>query len=138
MVIEIQDNLTVNEYNNLRKSIGWDIKDTSIVENAINNSTIIKKATVDNTTVGIGRVLGDGLYYFIVDIIVASEYQGKGIGRKIIDEIIKEIENRTKENQSCSINLISLNGKEEFYEKCGFTKTPFDYTGCGMIKRIKK
>lgn len=138
MVVEIKDNLTVNEYNNLRESIGWDTKNSYIVENAINTSAIIKKAIVDNKTVGMGRVLGDGMYYFIVDIVVSPEYQGNGIGKKIVNEIIKEIENRTQENQSCSINLISLNGKEEFYEKCGFIKTPFDYSGHGMIKRIKK
>ena len=37
-----------------------------------------------------------------------------------------------------SINLISMQGKEAFYEKCGFRKIPFDYTGYGMIRRIEK
>ena len=43
MEIEINNNLTVNEYNELRKSIGWKAKDNNLVENAIKNSTIVKK-----------------------------------------------------------------------------------------------
>ena len=138
MIVEIKDNLTVNEYNNLRESIGWNIKDTSIVENAINNSTIIKKAIVNNKTVGMARVIGDGMYYLIVDVVVSPEYQRNGIGKKIIDEIIEKIGNRTEKGQTSSINLMSIDGKEAFYEKCGFTKVPFGYTGYGMIRRIEK
>ena len=49
-----------------------------------------------------------------------------------------EVENKTKKGQKCSINLVSISGKEEFYEKCGFHKIPYDYTGYGMKKKIQK
>lgn len=137
-MIEIKNDLSTEEYNNLRKSIGWDIKDTHIVEEAIKNSVIIKKAVKNNETVGMARVIGDGIYYLIVDVVVNKNYQGNGIGKKLIDEIIKEVENRTQEGQKSSINLMSMEGKEAFYEKCGFTKVPFGYTGYGMIRRIEK
>ena len=84
------------------------------------------------------RTIGDGLYYLIVDVVVNKEYQGKGIGKILIEEIVKEVYNKTKEGQKASINLISMQGKEAFYEKCGFKKIPFDYTGYGMIRRIEK
>ena len=138
MDIKIENGITTNEYNYLRKSINWNLKDNHIVEKAIINSTIIKKAIVNNQTVGMARAIGDGIYYFIVDVIVDLEYQKKGIGKKLIEEIINEIENNTEQGQTCSINLLSIDGKEEFYEKCGFTKVPFGYTGYGMIKRIEK
>lgn len=107
-------------------------------ENAIKNSIIIKKATLKNKTIGMARAIGDGIYYLIVDVLVDPEYQNNGIGKKLIDEIEKEVKNKTKKGQKCSINLVSISGKEEFYEKCGFRKIPFDYTGYGMIKRIEK
>lgn len=135
--IIIENNLSPFEYNNLRKSIGWDVKEKDIAENAIKNSVIVKKAVYRGMTVGMARVIGDGIYYLIVDVIVDPAYQRKGIGRKIINEIEEDIRNKTKNGQKCSINLISINGKEEFYEKCGFRKVPFDYTGFGMIKKIK-
>ena len=84
------------------------------------------------------RVIGDGIYYLIVDVLVDKSYQGKGIGKKIINEIIDEIDSRTKKGQTCFINLISMEGKEDFYEKCGFIKVPFGNTGHGMIRKIEK
>ena len=84
------------------------------------------------------RAIGDGLYYLIVDVVVNQEFQGKGLGKILIEEIVKEVYNKTKEGQKASINLISMQGKEEFYEKCGFRKIPFDFTGYGMIRRIEK
>ena len=137
-MIEIRDGLTVDEYNDLKRSVGWNIKNIHIAENAIKDSVIIKKAIYDNKAVGMGRVIGDGLYYLVVDVVVDPRYQKRGIGTRIIDAIIEEIENRTEKGQSSSINLMSMAGKEEFYEKCGFTKVPFGYTGYGMIKRIEK
>lgn len=138
MEYKIENNLQPEEYNELRNSVGWDSKDENIIIEALRNSVIIKKIIVDNKPVGMARAIGDGLYYLIVDVVVSREYQGKGIGKILIEEIIKEVYNKTKEGQKASINLVSMQGKEEFYEKCGFRKIPFDFTGYGMIRRIKK
>lgn len=138
MEIKIENDLSGKEYNNLRKTVGWDIKDLDIVQNAIKSSIIVKKATLKNKTIGMARVIGDGIYYLIVDVLVDPKYQKNGIGKKLIDEIEKEVKNKMKKGQKCSMNLVSISGKEEFYEKCGFRKIPFDYTGYGMIKRIEK
>ncbi len=74
MEIRIENNLNVNEYNNLRNKIGWDTKDIDVVQNAIIKSTIVKKATFKNKTVGMARAIGDGIYYLIVDVLVDPEY----------------------------------------------------------------
>ena len=125
-------------YNELRNSIGWDSKDDDIITEAFKNSAILKSVEWNHKIVGMARAIGDGLYYLIVDVVVHKDYQGKGIGRILIDEIVKEVYSRTKEGQKASINLISMQGKEAFYEKCGFTKIPFEYTGYGMVRRIQK
>lgn len=138
MDYKIENLILPKEYNELRNSVGWDSKDEELIIEAIKNSAIMKKILVDNKTVGMARAIGDGLYYLIVDVVVNKEYQGKGIGKILIDEIVKEVYNKTKDGQKASINLISMQGKEEFYEKCGFRKIPFDYTGYGMIRRIVK
>lgn len=138
MEYQIKDDLQPKEYNELRNSVGWDSKAENVIIEAIKNSAIVKKIIVNNKTVGMARAIGDGLYYLIVDVVVNKEYQGKGIGKILIEEIVKEVYNKTKEGQKASINLISMQGKETFYEKCGFRKIPFDYTGYGMIRRIEK
>ena len=74
MEIKIENNLSVNEYNNLRNTVGWDTKDSDVVQNAIKSSTIVKKATKKNKTIGMARVVGDGIYYLIVDVLVDPKY----------------------------------------------------------------
>lgn len=138
MDLKVENTITAKEYNELRSSISWDLKEENIIEAALQNSIVVKKVTVDNKTIGMARAIGDGLYYLIVDVVVHKEYQGKGIGKLLIEEIVKFVEDKTKEGQRASINLISMKDKEEFYEKCGFRKIPFDYTGYGMIRRIEK
>lgn len=66
--------------------------------------------------VGFGRAISDGVYQAAVyDCAVAVEYQGKGIGKIIIDNLLKKIHN-------CNIILYASPGKEGFYEKQGFRK----------------
>ena len=43
MEIKIENNLSVNEYNNLRSTIGWELKEADVVQKAIENSVIVKK-----------------------------------------------------------------------------------------------
>lgn len=138
MEIKIENDLSVKEYNNLRSTVGWDAKDLEVVQEAIKSSILVKKAISKNKTIGMARVVGDGIYYLIVDVLVDPKYQRNGIGKKLIDEIEKEIKNKMQKGQKCSLNLVSIRGKEEFYEKCGFRRIPFDDTGYGMIKRIEK
>ena len=138
MDLKVENTITAKVYNELRNSIGWDSKAEELVNEAIKNSAVVKLIKYDNKAVGMARAIGDGLYYLVVDVVVNKEYQGKEIVKKLIYEIVKEIEDRMKDGQKVSINLMSMQGKEEFYEKCGFKKVPFDYTGFGMIRRIQK
>lgn len=138
MDYKIESNITPEEYNQLRNSVGWDSKDRNIILKALENSIVIKKVSFEDKTIGMARAIGDGLYYLIVDVVVHSDYQKKGIGKLLIESIVKDIEDHTKVGQKCSINLISMKGKETFYEKCGFRTIPFDYTGYGMTLRIEK
>lgn len=46
----------------------------------------------NENAIGMGRVVGDGIYFTIVDIVVRPEYQGKKIGTAIINSILNYIE----------------------------------------------
>lgn len=137
MTIEIHDNLNADEYNKLRVEVGWEIKNPLIVEKAIRNSTIIKKATCDNKIVGMARAIGDGMSYLLVDVVVSSKYQKQGIGKKLVNSIIDDIKKETMVGEYSTINLISINGMEKFYESCGFKAVPFGYNGKGMRIKIE-
>ncbi|RKJ60527.1 N-acetyltransferase [Roseburia sp. 1XD42-69] len=138
MMIEIHDDLNADEYNKLRVEVGWEIKNPLIVEKAIRNSTIIKKATYDNKIVGMARAIGDGMSYLLVDVVVSSKYQKQGIGKKLVNSIIDDIKNETMTGEYSTINLISIRGMEKFYKSCGFEVVPFGYNGKGMRMKIEK
>lgn len=138
MMIEIHDDINVDEYNKLRVEAGWEIKNPLIVEKAIRNSTIIKKATYDSKTVGMARAIGDGMSYLLVDVVVSSKYQKQGIGKKLVNSIIDAIKNETMAGEYSTINLISIRGMEKFHESCGFEAVPFGYNGKGMRIKIEK
>ncbi|WP_312832500.1 GNAT family N-acetyltransferase [Sedimentibacter saalensis] len=137
MRIEISDSLSVTEYNYLREHVGWESKNPIVVEKALKNSTIVKRAVYDNCIVGMARAIGDGMSYLLVDVVVNSKYQKKGIGKKLVNSIIEEVKKNTLAGEYSTINLISIKGMEKFYENCGFKAVPFGYNGDGMRIRIE-
>ena len=133
MKIEIRTELiNLQSFKDLRKSVGWPLPPDQSIEISLSNTEICVVAYADSELVGMGRIVGDkGFIYFIADIIVKPEYQGKKIGAKIMNSIMLYLEENAPENSY--ITLMSAKGKEEFYEKFGFFKRPTEKYGCGMM-----
>lgn len=134
----IEDYFSAEEYNELTESVGWGRKNNDFVEKALKRSVFLKCIRSNNHIVAMGRAIGDGMAYIIADVVVDSRYQGKGLGKLIMQELIREITDELPSGEECSISLISALGKEKFYKKCGFLETPFAYNGSGMKLKIKK
>ncbi len=107
-------------------------------QEALNNSLYTVTAVDSNQTVGMGRLISDGMYYMIVDIVVHPTYQKKGLGTNITIMLIEYVKNRTTIGGRSSIQLIVEKGKEKFFEKVGFKRIPHDYCGSAMRKVIYK
>ena len=72
--------------------------------------------------VGMGRLVGDGaMYWYLQEIIVLPEYQGKGIGKSIVNRLIEHIKSTAVPGTRVDVGLTAVKGKESFYEKFGFT-----------------
>lgn len=66
--------------------------------------------------IGFGRAICDGVYQAAVyDCAVHPDFQGKGIGKTIMDNILARI-------SDCNVILYASPGKEGFYETHGFRK----------------
>ena len=89
----IEDDFSAEEYNELTASVGWGRKKNDFVEKALKRSTFLKCIRYNNHIVAMGRAIGDGMAYIIADVAVDSKYQGKGLGKLIMQELIKEITN---------------------------------------------
>ena len=83
-------------------------------------------AYADARLVGFGRAIADGvLHAIIVDLIVAPEYQGMGIGGHILRELARECRSKGIPD----IQLFCARGKAGFYERQGFAARPADAPG---------
>lgn len=133
-----ENNLCYEDYYRLRESVEWLNFSKEQTEKSLNNSLYTVTAVEDNHTVGMGRLIGDGTYFLIVDVVVQPAYQKMGIGSKIVDMIIEYVDRQTPIGGRSSIQLISEKGKETFYEKRGFKQIPHEFCGSGMRKIIRK
>lgn len=130
--------LDYDTYCALRESVGWSNFGKEQAVKAIDNSFYTVQAMDGSKTIGMGRVVGDGMYLVVVDIAVIPDYQRKGIGTIIIQSIMKHIENSMSEGSRVSIQLISEIGKEQFYIKQGFKLIPHEHCGPALRRIIRK
>lgn len=76
--------------------------------------------------IGYGRVISDCIQHaLILDLIVLPEYQNRGIGRTILQKLVK----RCLQAKICDIQLFSARGNTDFYLNNGFVKRPPDAPG---------
>lgn len=127
---------TVEEFKELRTSVGWTLPPDEAISLSLNNTEFSVTAYVNGNLAGMGRIVGDkGFIYFIADIIVKPESQGKGIGTGVMKEIMSYLENNAPEN--AYITLMAAKGKEAFYEKFGWFKRPTEKYGHGMMVELR-
>ncbi|WP_432651392.1 GNAT family N-acetyltransferase [Huintestinicola sp.] len=71
--------------------------------------------------VAMARMIGDmGLDYYIKDVVVRPEYQKRGIGRLLINELLKFIRENGVSGTDIFVELCAEPDKIPFYEKFGF------------------
>lgn len=87
------------------------------------DNTVFRISVFDNDRiVAMARMIGDlGLNYYIKDVIVRPEYQHKGIGRLMINELLKYIDENGIKDTDIFVELCAMPDKIPFYEKFGFS-----------------
>ena len=137
MNIELDYNITSDEFLEMVQSVGWKTYSKEQIEKALKNTMYMVKATVNEKLAGIGRVVGDySILCMLTGICVKPEFQGQGIGLKIALELKRLIEAHVSEGEKMQIELTPTAGNEKFYEKAGFKYNPEKITG--MYLWIKK
>lgn len=98
------------------QKVGMSYHTSEIHKRAFDKSYTVVFAFDEDILVGFGRAISDGEYQAaIYDIAVLPSYQGKGIGKIIIQAIVKNSPN-------CNFILYASPGKEKFYEKENFKR----------------
>ncbi|MBU1179552.1 GNAT family N-acetyltransferase [Patescibacteria group bacterium] len=93
----------------------------------LRKSYMVWVALDGNKCVGFINALSDGVFYAYIPLLeVLPEYQGKGIGSKLLSNMLKSL------NSMYAIDLVCDKSMASFYESKNFEKK------VGMIKRNYK
>jgi ribosomal protein S18 acetylase RimI-like enzyme len=82
---------TVEEYCRLRILAGLTARSAQAASAGLPNTVVAFVVRHAGRAVAMGRAIGDGLFYQIVDIAVEPEHQGRGLGKMIVSNLMAEL-----------------------------------------------
>lgn len=133
-MIKFTNTISTAEFCKLRESVGFQKLTIKQAETVLSNTTFIVNAVYGEKSVGIVRVLTDMLTdAYITDVIVNPDFQGKGLGKQLLDKTLEYLKCHSMEKVTLACSLYANPGKEVFYEKLGFKKLPDNKYGYGML-----
>ena len=120
-VIDNCDEVDFEEVNHILNFYGLSDLDTPTQEKVFRNSYVTVFLRYDEKIVGVGRAISDGITHAsIYNIAVRDEYRGQGIGKVIVDEILKRVE-------GCNVTLYTSPKHIGLYEHWGFKRLKTAY-----------
>lgn len=139
MEYEIKENvLTAKDFVRLRVSAGWGELLEQQAQDALKNSLCTIAVMDQGQVIGMGRLVGDGVSIcYVQDLVILPQYQGKGIGKSIMERLIAYTKEHGIPETNLTVGLFAAKGKEEFYQKLGFTIRPNENRGAGMELSIR-
>ena len=133
----IDDSLSINEYKTILDLVGWKKASDRLLKISLENSMTVKYV-LDDKTVGMARLVTDfGYAGLIMDVVVIPEYQGMGIGTKMINRLLQRVNDRLEPGEEVLLQLLAAPGKTNFYKKFGF-KVKLTTAEAGMYMWMKK
>ena len=112
----------VDGYLRLRAAAGMHEKTREAAARALPNTLYGVQLQRDGELVGMGRVIGDnGCFFTIVDIAVAPEWQGQGLGKRIMAALDAWLLRNVP--PSAYVTLVADGDAKHLYSKFGFVES---------------
>lgn len=116
MIYKINEPTSAKAIADLRQSVGWNRMD-SVYKNPIMTSFLHIAAYDNDKLIGYVDCISNGITdAYIQDLMVHPNYQGKGIGTELMNQIITLL----KEKHIFMISVIYDESLKSFYERFGF------------------
>lgn len=120
MMITIKEtkDIPIDQIINLYKANKWSSAEKpDKLQKALLNSDSLISAWDEDKLVGIANAISDGhLVVYYPHMLVLPEYQGKGIGKMMMEKLLDRYCNYHQQ-------MLTADGAAvEFYKKCGFTR----------------
>ncbi len=138
-IIFKENSLSLDDYIRLKKEAFGDVFSKSSYVSSLKGSKYVLHAEIGGEVVGMAIIIDDGGYtIFITDVIVAPKYQGKGIGRQIMEHILQYLKSSAQQREKIEISLFAAESEKGFYEKFGFASSPDEEFGVGVQLWLKE
>ena len=112
----------VDDYLRLRAAAGMHEKTREAAARALPNTLYGVQLQHDGELVGMGRVIGDnGCFFTVVDIAVAPEWQGQGLGKRIMAALDAWLLRNVP--PSAYVTLVADGDAKHLYSKFGFVES---------------
>lgn len=113
----------VREYLTLREAVGWGRLDEHLAEQGLAGALFTVCALHDGNVIGCARVIGDGgLYFYLQDVIVLPRFQGRGLGKRLMEPIMRYLDQHALPGSF--VGLMAAEGVTDFYRQFGFAVRP--------------
>lgn len=113
---------TLEDYLHLRAASGLTPKTPAQGERALGGSWCWSVVVHRGRAVAMGRVIGDGGWYFhIADMATLPEHQGRGLGRRVLADLLDQIDAVAPEGPY--VTLMADAPGRRLYESMGFVET---------------
>lgn len=125
----------LEDYVALRQRSGLSPKRADQAGPALANSWAWRTVrTREGETAAMGRLVGDGGWYFLVaDMATLPEHQRKGLGRAILTDLLDEIRDRAPDGAYVTL-MADLTG-QRLYEQLGFERPTNGSVTMSMVMR---
>lgn len=101
---------SIEEYRTLCTAVGWqDVMNFEAAVGSLARSLYGVVVVHEGQTVGMGRLVGDGcIYFYVQDIAVLPEHQGRGVGRMVMEGLMSYV--RANAPKQAFVGLFSTAG----------------------------
>ncbi|WP_181009856.1 GNAT family N-acetyltransferase [Ornithinimicrobium sufpigmenti] len=112
---------TPEEHRRLAESVGWGGSfwwDSMPASLQGSTAGVVVHAD-DGELVAMGRVVGDGAFYFYVqDVAVHPDHQRQGLGRRVVEALMDQV--RAAAPGHCCVGLFATPAAEKLYRSLGW------------------
>ena len=125
IVFSLDPNLDLYELEELCDAVGWSRRPIHKVRKALQHSFLVVSMWQQRGSyrrlIGFARATSDHAFNATIwDVVVHPEFQGRGLGRRLMEKVIHELRAQDISN----ITLFADRDVVSFYERLGFTPDP--------------
>nr|YP_009298027.1 GCN5-like N-acetyltransferase [Plocamium cartilagineum]AOM67965.1 GCN5-like N-acetyltransferase [Plocamium cartilagineum] len=123
--ISIDHNINLYDLERLCDAVGWVRRPLKKVKIAIDHSfltiSLFCKKNKTKQLIGFARATSDNAFNATIwDVVIHPEFQGKGLGKALMDQVIKEL----RSSDISTITLFADPHVVSFYKNLGFISDP--------------